>query len=166
MPDVIGPGLAVLFCGINPGLWSGAIGDHFAHPGNRFWKAIAAAGFTDEVLRPEEETRLLESGVGITNLVAVTTRTAKELTRQQLQAGALALETNVKRYGPAAIVFLGIAAYREGFGRPKAQIGLQMEGIGASLVFVLPNPSGRQAHYPFSRLVAELRTVREMIATG
>jgi TDG/mug DNA glycosylase family protein len=115
VPDVIGPGLAVLFCGINPGLWSGAVGHHFAHPGNRFWKAIAAAGFTDEVLRPEDESRLRESGVGITNVVAVTTRTAKELTRQQLQAGALALETKVKRYRPRAIVFLGIAAYREGF---------------------------------------------------
>jgi double-stranded uracil-DNA glycosylase len=165
VPDVIATGLAILFCGINPGLWSGAVGHHFAHPGNRFWKAIAAAGFTDEVLRPDEEPRLLASGVGITNVVAVTTRTAKELSRDQLRAGAKALEAKVVRYQPRAVVFLGMTAYRDGFERPKAQIGLQPERIGGTLLFVLPNPSGLQAHYPFSRLVSELRAVRDATAS-
>jgi TDG/mug DNA glycosylase family protein len=161
VPDVVGPGLRVLFCGINPGLWSGAVGHHFAHPGNRFWKALAAAGFTEEVLAPEDERRLLDAGVGVTNLVNRTTRTAAELTRDELRQGVRRLEGTVRQWAPASVAVLGVSAYRTGFDRPRATIGLQPEPLAGAPVWVVPNPSGLQAHYPFGRLVEELVAVRE-----
>lgn len=160
VPDVIGPGLKVLFCGINPGLWSGAVGHHFAHPGNRFWKALHAAGFTDERLRPEDERLLLAAGVGITNIVDVTTRTAAELDVTQLREGARALEAKVAAYRPKTVAFLGLGAYRTAFARPRAGLGVQAETLAGVPVRVLPNPSGLQAHYPFERLVEELAALR------
>lgn len=163
VPDVVGNGLQVLFCGINPGLWSGAVGHHFAHPGNRFWKAIAAAGFTEEVLRPEEESRLPEFGVGITNLVAVATRAASDLSRDQLRDGAWRLQRKVRRLEPRAVVFLGVVAYRAGFERPAATIGRQPETIDGTALWVVANPSGLQAHYPFGALVDQLREVRSTV---
>jgi double-stranded uracil-DNA glycosylase len=158
--DVIGPGLRVLFCGINPSLWSGAVGHHFAHPSNRFWKVLHAAGFTDEVLSPADERRLLDVGVGVTNLVPIATRSAADLRPEQLRQGAQQLDAKVRRWRPRVVAFLGLDAYRTGFGRRQATIGRQPERLGDSALWVLPNPSGAQAHYPFDRLVAELRELR------
>jgi TDG/mug DNA glycosylase family protein len=161
--DVVGPGLRVLFVGINPGLWSGAVGHHFAHPGNRFWKALQASGFTAERLHPSEEHRLLEAGLGVTNLVAVATRSAADLRPEQLRAGALALEEKVRALRPRAVAFLGLGAYRTGFGRRAEALGEQAEGLGGAPLWLLPNPSGLQAHYPFERLVAELAALRKAV---
>jgi double-stranded uracil-DNA glycosylase len=145
VPDVIAPGLAVLFCGINPGLYSGATGHHFARPGNRFWPTLQAAGFTERLVRPWEERRLLEYGLGITNLVARATATAAELGPDELRAGRATLERKVRRYRPRAVAVLGVGAYRSAFRRPKAEIGRQPESLGRALLWVLPNPSGLNA---------------------
>src|SRR4051794_3435485 len=147
VPDLIAPGLKVLFCGINPGLYSGAVGHHFARPGNRFWPALHAAGFTDRLLSPFEERELLARGYGITNVVARATAGADELTDDELTKGARAVERKVQRYQPTALALLGVGAYRIGFGRKGAKIGPQAETIGTSRVWVLPNPSGLNAHY-------------------
>lgn len=160
VPDVIADDLRVLFCGINPGLWSGALGHHFAHPGNRFWKALQAAGFTAELLSPADEGRLLAHGLGVTNIVPLTTRTAAELSPAQLRAGAAELAAKVARRRPRALAVLGLTAYRAGFARRHARIGEQEERLAGARVFVLPNPSGLQATYPFGRLVAELAALR------
>ena len=158
--DVIGPDLDVLFCGINPGRRSGATGHHFAHPGNRFWKALVAAGFTDRLLRPDQQAQLLDYGVGITNLVARTTVTAAELSKEELRQGGEALADKVARYRPKAVAFLGLTAYRTAFGRPRATIGPQDERLGTAGLWVLPNPSGLQAYYGTDRIVAELDRLR------
>lgn len=163
VPDVIGPGLGVLFCGINPGRWSGAVGHHFAHPGNRFWKALHLAGYTDRVLGPGEERALLEVGLGITNLVARTTATAAELSPEELRRGAAILRRKVTRYEPRAVALLGLGAYRTAFGTRRAPLGEQPTPLGAALVWVLPNPSGLQAHYPLPVLVAELRALAAQV---
>lgn len=151
--DVIAPGLHVLFCGINPGRWSGAVGHHFAHPNNRFWRVLQLAGFTADLLGPAEERRLLASGLGITNLVARTTASAADVSADELRRGSDALERKVRRLRPRAVAFLGLGAYRTAFGRRHAEPGLQPERIGAAAVWVLPNPSGLQAHYQLDALV-------------
>jgi double-stranded uracil-DNA glycosylase len=145
--DLIAADLRVLFVGINPGLYSGAVGHHFARPGNRFWPALHAAGFTTRLLSPFEERDLLQCGLGITNLVARTTATAAELTTDELQQGAKLLERKVRRYKPRFLAFLGLDSYRKGFGQPRATVGPQEEGIGESRVWLLPNPSGLNAHF-------------------
>lgn len=163
IPDVGGPGLRVLFVGINPGLWSGAVGHHFAHPGNRFWKALHAAGLTETRLHPSEERRLLDAGLGVTNLVPVATRSAAELSREQLRAGTAVLEAKVRDWLPRAVAFLGLGAYRTGFGRPRAVLGRQSEPLAGQPLWLLPNPSGLQAHYPFQYLVAQLEALRAAV---
>jgi TDG/mug DNA glycosylase family protein len=150
--DVCAPALRVLFCGINPGLYSAAVGHHFARPGNRFWKALRAGGFTARVLHPSEGASLLESGVGITNICARTTARAEELTEAELRAGARTLTAKVRRLRPRLIAFLGVGAYRAAFGRPQARLGRQPETIGGAEVWVLPNPSGLNAHYGLDEL--------------
>lgn len=160
VPDVIAPGLKVLFCGINPGLYSGAVGHHFARPGNRFWPALQAAGFSERLLSPFEEQRLLEWGYGITNLVDGATATADELTSAELVSGACRLERKVRRHRPAYLALLGLTAYRTAFQCKGAALGLQPHRLGGSLVWILPNPSGLNAHYQLpdlARLFAELR---------
>ena len=145
--DVVAPDLDTLFVGINPGLWSGATGHHFARPGNRFWRAIHDAGLTPELLTPERQHDLLRYGLGVTNLVMRTTATAKELTAAELRVGAEALVDKLARLRPRKVAFLGVSTYRIAFNRPKATIGLQHERIASSEVWVLPNPSGLNAHY-------------------
>lgn len=160
IPDVIGPNLRVLFCGINPGLWSGATGRHFARPGNRFWPALYASGFTPRLLAPAEQDALTALGLGITNVVARTTARADELSRDEYVAGGAALTAKVRTYRPAWLAVLGIGAYRTGFGRPKAVVGRQAETIGDTRIWVLPNPSGLNAHWTAAALgeaFAELR---------
>ncbi len=160
VPDVIAPGLKVLFVGINPGLYTAAIGHHFGRPGNRFWPALHAAGFTGRLLSPYEERELLKLGYGITNIVNRATATADELSQEELVEGGRKLEARVLEVWPGAVVVLGIGAYRSAFGRPKAALGLQPETIGEAKLWVLPNPSGLNAHYQLqdlARMFQELR---------
>lgn len=163
VPDVIGPGLRVLFCGINPGLWSGATGLHFARPGNRFWPALHRSGFTPRLLQPDEQRELLELGLGITNVATRTTAKAEQLSADELRAGGRALIDRVERYQPRVLAVLGIGAYRTAFGRPRTTIGPQPERIGATAIWVLPNPSGLNAHYTLDALAAEFHALREVV---
>lgn len=169
MPDVIRPDLDVLFCGVNPGLWTAAVGHHFARPGNRFWKALHLAGFTDRLLRPDEERELLAAGLGITNIVDGASRAAAELTRSELRHGAERLSLKVTRWRPRVLAVLGMTAYRSAFDRPAAQPGLQPETIGANRppahVWLLPNPSGLQARYQLDEIVEQLRDLRGYVET-
>lgn len=164
VPDVIAPGLRVLFCGINPGLYTAATGHHFARPGNRFWPALHAAGFTDRVWSPAEERGLLRLGYGITNVVERTTAAADELSPEELTAGGRRLADRVLHYRPTWLAVLGIGAYRTAFGQRRAALGPQEEGIGETRIWVLPNPSGLNAHYQptdLARLFRELRLAAE-----
>jgi TDG/mug DNA glycosylase family protein len=157
---VIAPGLRVLFCGINPGLYTAWAGHHFARPGNRFWPALHASGFTPRQFAPAEEQELLRLGLGITNLVDRATATAAELTRAELTAGARHLAETAERHAPAYVAVLGVTAYRTAFAEPKATLGEQGRLLGRSGLWVLPNPSGLNAHHPpadLARLFAELR---------
>ena len=162
--DVIADDLDVLFCGINPGLYTAAIGHHFGRPGNRFWTVLAASGFTDRTLSPFEERELLRRYLGITNLVNTATRVAEELTKEDLRAGARRLERKVRRYRPSAVAVLGLGAYRHAFERPKATVGLQKERIAGVPVWVLPNPSGRTATYQLGAMAHLFRQVREAVS--
>ena len=158
--DVIAPGLDVLFCGINPSLTSVARGHHFARPGNRFWPAIHRGGLTPRLMAPEEDMELLDHGLGVTNVVDRPTRTAAELSPEELRAGAAALDELVARYRPRVLAVLGITAYRLGFGRPRAAIGLQPERVGGAATWVVPNPSGLNAHHQLpdlARIYGQLR---------
>ena len=159
VPDLIGPNLKILFSGINPSLYSAALGYHFARPGNRFWPALRAAGITPRLYSPFEGARLLDLGCGITNVVDRATATAAELSVDELVAGGQALVKKVSRSTPAFVAFLGITTYRAAFGRPKAVVGRQPDRLGDARIWVLPNPSGLNAHYQVAdlgRLFAEL----------
>lgn len=159
IPDLIAPGLRVLFCGINPGLYSAATGHHFARPGNRFWKALHAAGFTERLLSAFEEKELLKQGFGITNLVARATAGANELSNDELLAGGQQLTIKARRYRPEFIAVLGIGAYRTAFGRGQASIGRQTEMLGDCKLWVLPSPSGLNAHYQACGMGAHIRRI-------
>lgn len=159
--DVLGPDLLVLFCGINPGLYTAYTGHHFAGPGNRFWPALHESGFTDRRLHPSEEHLLPSMGYGVTNVVARTTATAAELAPEEYVAGGRALARKVRRHRPRVLAVLGIGAYRTAFGRPKATLGLQDARIGNTRLWVLPNPSGLNANYSRADLAALFRTLRE-----
>lgn len=164
MPDLIAPGLRVLFCGINPSLYSAVVGYHFARPGNRFWPTLHAAGITRRQLAPSEQEELLRLGYGITNVVDRATATAAKLEDSELTVGGRRLLAKVRRYRPRYLAMLGISAYRLAFGRPEAQLGLQPETMGATRLWVLPNPSGLNAHYQLkdlARLYRELRRASE-----
>jgi TDG/mug DNA glycosylase family protein len=161
--DVIAPCLRVLFCGINPGLYSGATGHHFARPGNRFWPTLYQAGFTQRLFIPAEERELLASGYGITNLVPRATATADELAPEELVAGRKRLELKVRRYRPQIVALLGIGAYRTAFAQKAAILGRQVERIADAAVWVLPNPSGLNAHYQLADLVKHFQELRQMI---
>ena len=166
MPDLVASRLAVLFCGINPGLYSAATRHHFARPGNRFWLALHAAGFSDRLLQPWEESRLIPRGFGITNLVARATAGADELTREELIAGRRRLERLVRRREPCWVAVLGLGAYRTAFGRPMATVGQQAEPLGGAKLWVLPNPSGLNAHYQLPDLVREFTALHAAVVRG
>lgn len=158
--DVIAPDLQVLFCGINPGLYTAAVGHHFARPGNRFWPTLYAAGFTDRLLSPFDERELLKSGYGITNVVKRTTAAADELTKDETIAGGERLRAKVLRYRPRVLAVLGLGAYRTAFNHPKAAVGRQENLMGKTVLWVLPNPSGLNANYQredLARLFRELK---------
>jgi TDG/mug DNA glycosylase family protein len=160
LPDIVAPGLSVLFCGINPGLMSAQLGQHFARPGNRFWPALHLSGFTPRLLKPSEQLELLSFGLGITNMVARPTAKASELTRQEFVQGAEILTNLAEKYAPQTVAVVGVTAYRVGFDRPKATIGPQPETIGGSRLWVLPNPSGLNAHFQLPALADEFRRLR------
>jgi double-stranded uracil-DNA glycosylase len=160
IPDVLAPNLDVLFCGINPGLYSAATGHHFARPGNRFWPALHQSGFTPRQLRPDEQDLLPRFGLGVTNVVARATARADELTVAELRAGAARLTALAAEYTPRFVAVVGISAYRTGFDRPKATMGEQPDLLGGSRLWVLPNPSGLNAHYQLAALADEFRALR------
>jgi len=164
VPDVIAPGLRALFCGINPSLYSAAVGHHFARPGNRFWRTLHAAGFSERVLSPFEDEELLARGYGVTNVVERATATAAELSPAELVAGGRRLTRRVRRYAPRVLAVLGISAYRTAFGRPDAALGPQPHTVGGARVWVLPNPSGLNAHYQLADLARLFRALR--VAVG
>jgi TDG/mug DNA glycosylase family protein len=164
IPDVIGPGLRVLFCGINPGLYSAATGYHFARPGNRFWPALHQSGFTPRLLAPSEQDLLPELGLGITNVAARATARADELALAELLAGGEILRAKVARFAPAWLAIAGVTAFRQAFGKKNAVIGPQDEPIGGARVWVLPNPSGLNAHYTPAGLAAAFAELRSAAA--
>ncbi len=160
MPDILAPGLRVAFCGINPSVYSVVVGHHFARPGNRFWPALFAAGFTPARWAPAQDRELLGMGLGITNVVARSSVAAAEVTRAEFEAGGQLLRAKMEEFRPEVLAVLGIGAYRAAFNRPKATLGLQAETIGTTRLWVLPNPSGLNAHYhppDLARLFRELR---------
>jgi len=161
--DLIDYNLKVLFCGINPGLWSAATGFHFARPGNRFWKVLHLSGFTDRILHPSEEYELLERGFGITSFVKRTTARADELTTEEYIEGGKLLVKKLEKFKPKTLAVLGITAFRAAFGQPKARLGLQDEKIADTRVWMLPNPSGLNAHYQADDLAALFRELRESV---
>ena len=157
---MIAPGLRVLFCGINPGLYSAATGKHFARPGNRFWPALHAAGFTTRRLHPSEQALLLGEGYGLTNLVARATAGADELAPAEFVAGRRRLARKVRQYRPRMVAFLGMGAYRHAFAAPAAPLGEQTERFEGARVWVLPSPSGLNANYQLAALVEQLRALK------
>ncbi|MBW4470679.1 MAG: G/U mismatch-specific DNA glycosylase [Stenomitos rutilans HA7619-LM2] len=163
VPDIIAPDLRVLFCGINPSLYSAVVGHHFARPGNRFWPTLHRAGFTDRQYAPSEDESLLALGYGITNVVDRATATADQLSTQELIAGGQQLQAKVQCYRPQVLAVLGIGAYRTAFATPKATIGPQASLQGA-IVWVLPNPSGLNAHYQLNDLAQVFRALLVAIA--
>lgn len=160
LQDVLVPGLRVVLCGINPSLYSAAIGHHFGRPGNRFWPTLHRSGFTDRLLTPYEDGDLPQYGCGVTNIVARATARADELAPAEFVAGAKALKRKLRRFRPRCIAFLGITAYRLAFGQKDAVIGRQDERIAESAVWVLPNPSGLNAHYQLAHLAELFAEVR------
>ena len=160
VPDVLAPGLGLVFVGINPGLYSAAVGHHFARPGNRFWKALHLAGITDRVWAPSEDGDLPSIGIGITNIVARPTATASELSAAELREGRRALGSKIRRLRPDAVAILGVTAYRTGFEHPKASFGLQDESFDGAPLWVLPNPSGLNAHHQLPDLADAFATLR------
>ncbi|GAA1017093.1 G/U mismatch-specific DNA glycosylase [Nocardiopsis tropica] len=167
VPDLIGPDCRLLFAGINPGLWTAATGAHFARPGNRFYPALYAAGITDHVIdaaegmRAEDREALIAAGVGITNVAPRATAKASELTTTELREGGEALLARVDRVAPRVLAVLGVTAFRTAFGQPKATVGRQARGLGETAVWVLPNPSGLNAHETVSSLAAAYREAAE-----
>jgi double-stranded uracil-DNA glycosylase len=166
VPDLVAPGLTVLFCGINPGLYTAALGHHFARPGNRFWPALHGAGFTPRLFKPWEERELLPLGFGITNMVARTTAAASELSPEEYVEGGQRLTQLVQQYQPRVVAFMGIGAYRTAFARPKAQLGLQPERLADAALWALPSPSGLNANHSLADLITLLRELRDWVTTS
>jgi len=167
VPDLIAPDLRVLFCGINPSLYSAVVGHHFARPGNRFWPTLHAAGFTERLLAPSEEAALLERGIGITNVCATASASAESLSRDDYRAGSASLRRKLVRYQPRLIAFLGLGAYRIAANRPEAVVGPQAVPFAGIAAWALPNPSGLNAHYQLAALVECYRALaRVALAPG
>ena len=164
MPDLAAPGLRVLFSGINPSLYSAAMRCHFARPGNRFWKALHLGGLTPRQIAPWEGDELLALGLGITNLVDRATARAEELSSEEIRAGVDPLRAKVERLAPAAVAFLGIGAYRVAFVQADARLGEQPEPFAGARMWVLPNPSGLNAHYQLAALAARFAELRRAIS--
>jgi TDG/mug DNA glycosylase family protein len=168
VPDIIAPRLRVLFCGINPSVYSAVVMHHFARPGNRFWPTLHRAGFTPRLLKPEDEQELLTYGIGITNIVERATVAAAELSADELASGGQKLRSKVEHYQPQVLAVLGISAYRLAFNEPRAILGKQPQTLGATQFYVLPNPSGLNAHYTptdLAQVYSDFRHSIEAIST-
>lgn len=165
LPDLVAPGLRVVLVGINPSLWSGWSGYHFGRPSNRLWTTLHEAGFTSRRLAPEDTADLLAAGIGISNLVARATARADELTDDEIRAGVPRLRSLVADWRPRAVAVLGVSAYRVAFARPKAAVGRQPETLDDAVLWVLPNPSGLNAHYQQPALTAAYAALREALDT-
>ncbi|MDI2130610.1 G/U mismatch-specific DNA glycosylase [Yinghuangia seranimata] len=163
IPDVIGPHLDVLFSGINPGLMSAVTGHHFARPGNRFWPALHRSGFTPRLMRPDEQDELVALGLGITNVVARATAGAAELLADEYKTGGKILRAKVEEYQPRWLAVVGIGAYRTAFAKPKAVLGRQPDTLGKTGLWVLPNPSGLNAHFTVETLAEEFAHLRAAV---
>ncbi|MCX4432210.1 MULTISPECIES: G/U mismatch-specific DNA glycosylase [Streptomyces] len=166
MPDVVGDGLKVLLCGINPGLMTAATGHHFARPGNRFWPVLHRSGFTPRLMKPSEQGELPSYGLGITNVVARATARADELSAQEYREGGRLLSAKVERLRPGWLAVVGVTAYRAAFEDRKAVIGPQERTIGDTRVWVLPNPSGLNAHWTAATMAEEFGRLRVAAAEG
>lgn len=160
LPDLVGPEMQLVLVGINPSLLSAWRGYHFARPGNRLWPTLHAAGFTSVRFDPAQQEELLPLGIGITNLVARATARADELTADELRAGVAPLTRLIRRWRPPWVAFLGLSAYRSAFNRPRAVVGLQDESLAGARVWLLPNPSGLNAHYQQDALTAAYAQLR------
>lgn len=157
IPDLLVPGLALVFCGYNPSLRSGATGHNYAHPGNRFWRVLHAAGITDRLYAPEEDSLLLEQGIGFTNIVARPTRRADELTRDEIRSGAAALREKLARYRPCAVAYTGIGVYKWLRGSTTIAWGVQPDSAVPGVTdIVVPSPSGLN-RMTFAELVPQYR---------
>lgn len=165
IPEVIGPGVEYLFVGINPGLWSGATGHHFARPGNRFWPTLHGAGFTPRLLAPDDDAGLIALGIGITNLVNRATAKAAQVTDDELRAGAARLRGTVEHHRPAAVAVLGVSAYRVAFDDAAAGIGRVAAPLAGAELWILPNPSGLNAHYQLPQLIGLFGEFRESVTS-
>ncbi|MFC9077279.1 G/U mismatch-specific DNA glycosylase [Streptomyces sp. NPDC057062] len=161
VPDVVADGLAVLFCGINPGLMTAATGHHFARPGNRFWPVLHLSGFTPRLFKPSEQAELLTYGLGITNVVARATARADELDAEEFCEGGRVLGAKVERLRPQWLAVVGVTAYRAAFDDRSAVVGPQERTIGSSRIWVLPNPSGLNAHWTAATMAQEYGRLRE-----
>ncbi|MBI3893822.1 MAG: mismatch-specific DNA-glycosylase, partial [Candidatus Wallbacteria bacterium] len=157
------PGLKLLLVGINPGLYTAAVGHHFGRPGNRFWPALHAGGFTPRLYSPFEDESLLALGIGMTNVVSRSSPTENDLTREELREGGEQLRRKLRVFRPRWVAFLGIGAYRGAFALSRAAVGLQPETLEGARVWVLPNPSGLNAHYTLPRLAVLFGELREAI---
>ena len=165
IPDVVPPRGGTLLCGINPGLYSAATGRHFARPGNRFWTALHRSGLTDRLLAPDEQDLLPSYGLGVTNLASRATARADELTAEELAEGGKRLEEFVTEHAPRVVAVLGVTAYRTAFGLPKARIGPQEDRVAGARLWILPNPSGLNAHYTADGLAGEFGRLRDPAVT-
>lgn len=163
VPDVVAPHLQVLFVGVNPGIRSGETHHHFAHPSSRLWTALYESGFTPQLVRPDGERALLEHGLGLTNLVDRPTRAADELTVEELRRGGVQLRRKACRYRPDWVAILGVVAYRIVFDEPDATVGPQRRTLCSSRLWVLPGPTGRNAHFPLPKLIEEFRRLRRRV---
>ncbi len=164
VPDLIAPDLDVLFCGINPGLYTAATQQHFGRPGNRFWPALHRSGFTPRLFAPWEGKSMLSLGLGITNMVMRTTATAAELSPAEYVEGGKRLVRVVEQFRPRVVTFLGIGAYRSAFGRKRAVLGVQPETIGDAVLWVLPSPSGLNANHSLADLVELFAALKDWMA--
>lgn len=161
VPDLVAPGLRVVLCGINPSLWSGVVGYHFARPSNRLWPTLHLSGFTARRLHPSETSEMLAAGLGVTNLVPRATARADELSKPELREGVDRVAEVASRWSPRWVAFLGLSSYRVAFSRPKAAVGPQPETLGGARVWLLPNPSGLNASYQLPDLVAAYSELRK-----
>ena len=166
LPDVIAPGLRILFCGINPGLYSAAVGHHYAGPSNRFWKVLRAAGYTERLLSPTEDSELLACGCGLTNLIERASAGARDLLPAEYVTGRQRLAAKVRRYEPCCVAILGIGAYRKAFGEKDVSTGEQAGDFAGARLWVLPNPSGLNAHYQLPDLARLFAGLREALEAG
>jgi TDG/mug DNA glycosylase family protein len=162
----VAPGLDVVFCGINPSIMSFERGHHFARPGNRFWPTLHGSGFTPRLMRPEEDMELLEYGVGVTNVVDRPTRGVADLTAEEMRDGGEALAEFASRFRPKVVAVLGVTAWRAAYKRPEAVVGLQPQTVGSCAAWVLPNPSGLNAHYQLPDLIRLFGELREWIGAA